>query len=257
MTVQFHDGFIGDVDNNSTKEYSGSDYKDLFLENLNKKPEGWYYRHNKITYSHNNVGHRCKNTNEIDYNNYILFTGCSHTYGIGLELEKTYAYLLSKKLSCDYYNLALGGTGIDIMFHNLNVWLDRYPKPKHVFVQWSDPTRFIGDRGFDPKSNVFTLTPEGHWSTSNTARKFILLGDDTGYWRLRTKMYNLMLKEKFKNMQLSFRYISFLGTFSDNELATTQPFFHHKGLDYARDGGHFGNKTNEDMATRLYDSIQQ
>ena len=52
---------------------------------------------------------------EIILNNYILFTGCSHTKGVGLALEDTYPYLLAQKLNCDYYNLALGGTGQDVM----------------------------------------------------------------------------------------------------------------------------------------------
>jgi DNA polymerase III alpha subunit len=64
------------------------------------------------------VDNVCKSINikieDIDLNNYILFIGCSHTEGIGLELQTTYPYLVSEELKCDYYNLGLGGTGIDV-----------------------------------------------------------------------------------------------------------------------------------------------
>ena len=45
-----------------------------------------------------------------DQDNYILFIGCSHTMGVGLELEKTYPHILSEKLKMDYYNLAVPAT---------------------------------------------------------------------------------------------------------------------------------------------------
>jgi hypothetical protein len=256
MTIYFYDDFIGADSINSTKDYSGSDHEIKFNENLKVQPDTWYYRDTKITYTHNNVGHRCRNPDELNFENYVLFTGCSHTYGVGLELEKSYTYLLSEKLNCDYYNLAQGGTGLDIMFYNLNIWLDRYPKPKHVFVQWTDPTRFLGDRGHDEKIGILGYTPEGHWSTSNTARKFILLGEETGYWNLRAKMFHLMLKEKFKKLELPYTYISFLGEFHNTEIMVPERFFYHNSLDYARDCAHFGNKTNQDLADRIYDSLK-
>lgn len=122
--------------------FSGSDSAEVFLENKKVQPEDWYYRTNKISYIRNNYGHRCKNIEDIDLDNYILLLGCSHTEGIGLKLEDTYPYLLSQKMNCDYYNLGIGGTGIDVLNYNFVTWFAKIKKPpKVVIVQWPHTVR--------------------------------------------------------------------------------------------------------------------
>jgi hypothetical protein len=106
-------------------------------------PQNWHYRSNKLTYAFNANGHRCKNIEDLDLDNYILFAGCSHTVGIGLELEKTFAYQVASSLKVDYYNLALSGTGIDVMTYNLIMWSNTVKKmPKFLVILWPATVRF-------------------------------------------------------------------------------------------------------------------
>ena len=106
------------------------DTEENFKKNILTHPELNYYVTNILTYSFNNYGHRCKNVEDVDLDNYILFVGCSYTEGMGLYLEDGFPYILSQKLNCDYYNLGLAGSGIDIQLHNLTTWLLKYNKPK-------------------------------------------------------------------------------------------------------------------------------
>ena len=139
----FLHGFIGALQSIEV-EFIGGDEEENFLKNLKSKPIDWYYRNNPITYKYNSFGHRCKDIQDIDLDNYILFAGCSHVEGIGLELEKTYPYLVAKQLGCDYYNLSSAGTGIDVMTHNLALWRAKVKQdPKLLIIHQPEITRFV------------------------------------------------------------------------------------------------------------------
>ena len=124
---KINNGFLGYRNSSEIEYFSGSDTEELFNENLRTKPVDWIYRTKQISYVRNKNGHRC-NELEILKNEYILYTGCSHTEGIGIALEDSYAYISSKNLGTDYYNLGLGGSGIDAMIYNLSVWFAITPK---------------------------------------------------------------------------------------------------------------------------------
>jgi hypothetical protein len=139
----FHDDFLGYSYKHWREEFSSSDNIKDFEKALLTKPDDWYYRTAKILYQRNAHGHRCKDLKNIDLDNYFLVTGCSLTEGIGLELEKTYPYLLSEKFNCDYYNLGLAGTGLDVIMHNLIIWFAKVKKkPKFVVIQVPTMARF-------------------------------------------------------------------------------------------------------------------
>jgi hypothetical protein len=176
------------------------------VENLKSQPADWYYRTNKISYVRNSNGHRCKEITDIDLDNYILYTGCSHTEGIGLKLEDTYPYLLSQKLKCDYYNLSIGGTGIDAVNYNLSMWFAKIKKPpKLLILQWPNVTRAI-TKYFENPNN---LIPDpwhncGAWLVDDTNNKmhkevgnFLMSGDDIGFFKslrilTKTLAYNMV-----------------------------------------------------------------
>lgn len=171
--------FLGYDVTNFTRNFSGGDEEEPFLENLKKQPDDWYYRNTDITYSYNEYGHRCNNISDLNLGNYILFTGCSHTEGVGLELEKTYAYQVAKELGVDYYNLAMAGTGIDTMMYNLNMWfLLVQQKPKYLFVQWPDETRFTLIHGVH-------ADPCGFWKSDEDTQKFLYYGDKIDFFLSR------------------------------------------------------------------------
>lgn len=195
--LSLNDDFIGYHPTEHNVDFSGSDTAERFVENLKLQPEDWYYRNQPISYNRNKNGHRCKDIENIDLDNYILFTGCSHTEGIGLRLEDSYAYLLSNKLNVDYYNLAVGGTGTDVVNYNIATWFAKVKKPpKLLVVQWPNHVRatvklFENTHNYVPDPWI----NHGIWSTRNTSNNknhkeignFLTSGEDMGYFKsLRT-----------------------------------------------------------------------
>ena len=173
--LSINNGFLGHQPNYGNINFHGSDSKELFEHNLKIQPVNWYYRTHEITYIHNSNGHRCREIKDIDLNNYILFAGCSHTEGTGLELEKTYPYILSKKMNCDYYNLGLGGTGIDVLTYNIVTWFSKIKKlPKLLIVQWQRESR-ITIKDFSNNIDTNNWNAYGAWSADKNESVGIFL----------------------------------------------------------------------------------
>lgn len=182
--VWLNNDFIGHHSMEHNVAFSGSDTEELFAKNLMLQPDDWYYRNNPISYIRNKNGHRCNEIEDIDLNNYILYTGCSHTEGIGIQLENSYPYLLSKRLKVDYYNLAVGGTGPDVVNYNITTWFAKVKKPpKLIVVQWPHPTRVT-------VCNSEIWYNYGPWSTEdkniknrNDIGNFFISGEDIGFFK--------------------------------------------------------------------------
>lgn len=185
-----YEDYIGYQPRNRLELFSGADNEADFKKTLLTKPHDWYYRTANIVYKRNSQGHRSKEIKDIDLENYFLVTGCSITEGIGLELEKTYPYLLSKMYNCDYHNLAIAGTGIDAMMHNLIVWFSKVKKkPKFVVIQVPTMARYITT---NTNQNVYTTSAHHLHIVANTitsesseAVNFILAGDSVRFFESR------------------------------------------------------------------------
>jgi hypothetical protein len=178
--MQFNNSFIGYSCPNTIHSFLGGDQEEQYLANLKTQPKDWYYRDNKITYDINKHGHRSRNIEDIDLDNYILFTGCSHTEGVGLELEKTFPYLVANALEMDYYNLGLGGSGIDIMAHNLMVWIHTVKKlPKALVIMWPQTTRFAVLE--NKVTEIFSLEVPS-CTTSSKIEKFMTMGEEIRFF---------------------------------------------------------------------------
>jgi hypothetical protein len=239
--MRFNQGFIGYNPNQSLK-FSGSDNEDRFEKHSKTQPQDWYYRNAEITYDYNEYGHRCKNVSEIDLDNYILFSGCSHTEGIGLELEKTFPYLISNNLGIDYYNLALGGSGIDIMTYNLIAWINTVKKPpKAVVITWTYETRFLSIRDDDSMSlNLAASAPlSGRISPVDNTSKFMILGEDIGYFASKKKLSQKMIRL----------------CYNDSTIVETN-VNNHSNFDFARDLMHFGIMSQQVIAKKILDKLK-
>ncbi len=178
--MNFNRHFLG-YSPNQTFYFPPEDSKESYLDNLKNQPDDWYYRHNPVSYTYNEFGHRSKSIDDIDLDNYILFTGCSLTVGTGLALEDTYSYLVADELNIDYYNLALGGSGIDILTYNLITWINYTKKqPKALVIQWPEYTRFalLGEYGMLPQLSA--SYPDNH-----DVVKFMILGEQLDYFASR------------------------------------------------------------------------
>lgn len=237
--MKFYNNFIGSPIANTESEFSVCDEKELFEQNLLEQPEDWYYRTAKITYKNNAYGHRCKNISEIDFDNYVLFSGCSHTQGEGLELEKTYPYLVSDALGTDYYNLGIPGTGIDVIEFNLISWFRSVAKkPKLVVIQWTDHSRYSA---LYPGHTRFMQN--GSWTTSPNAKEFLYTAEDSGFFNARKLITRKLLHEI---IDVPIYEVQF-----NNHSIYANDAIWVKSVDFARDMCHAGVVSHQTTAEQL------
>jgi hypothetical protein len=238
--ISLYQGFFGN-DAKLTVDFVGSDQENRFKENLNTQSDDWYYRTRKITYSYNSLGHRCKDAKDIDLDNYLLFAGCSHAEGIGLELEKTYPYRIAEMLGCDYYNLALGGSGIDLMTHNLTLWNNHIPKkPKALIVLWPHETRFLS---MHKDSIRLNLVSDGNYK----AKRFILAGEDINFFNSRKQFSETLITNLYDECKII--QAGWSGYPKDLSLSLGTK-------DFARDLLHSGIEANEKFAVEIAELLR-
>ena len=242
--MKLYNGFIGSDHCNVTLPFIGGDSEQQLTNNSKKMPEDWYYNNVGITYKYNNYGHRCKNVEEIDQQNYILFIGCSHTMGVGLELEKTFPYLLSEKLSMDYYNLAVPATGIDVLEYNLLTWLFKMKKPKLIVVQWPDHSRFI-----EYDSIHDHILERGSWNKESNYVSFIVNAEDTGLFYARKALSARLIKTVSKKTP------TIMCNFGSQQQYEVQNLC-MRTLDKARDLSHAGIKSHANFVDMILHDIE-
>lgn len=192
--MMMFDDLIGQDAAGTTKKFYGGDEYDNYQKNCEKMPSDWYYRNADITYKYNSLGHRCKNINELNFDNYLLFIGCSHTEGIGLELEKSFPYITAELLGMDYYNLGLAASGIDVLEYNLLTWFHKYEKlPKAVVIQWPDPSRFV-TKSIDTEH----ILPNGSWTQKEDVKKFVASAEISGFFNARRHISVKLIENSIK-----------------------------------------------------------
>lgn len=223
---------------NAELHYRTTDSKTGHLNNSKTMPGSWEYNHKPITYKYNKFGHRCKNIEDIDLDNYILFAGCSYTEGVGLALSDTYPDIVSRKLGCDYYNMGLGGIGIDVLTFNIVSFLSKVKKqPKAIVVQWPTAERFA------VMLNDEVVNLCGTWSVGNTLGpegEFIVSGQELNFFSSRKFLSKTLLRT------LCHQFIS-------NELITKEEDsdFVLNQLDAARDLAHAGSQSHLQLANDI------
>ena len=249
--LSINNGFLGHHPNYRNTDFQGHDSKELFEDNLKIQPADWYYRTHNITYQYNSNGHRCKEIKDIDLDNYILFIGCSHTEGLGLELEKTYPYLFAQKMNCDYYNLAIQGTGIDVLNYNIVAWFAKVKKPpKLLIVQWQKQAR-VTIKNFSSGPDTNNWYTYGSWTALNNKAvgNFLSYGYAIDFFKTR----QVLAKNTIANIancpiiELNVNFIGNKKQQVDGELTLEQ-------IDFARDipEGHFGIESELKNSEMLY-----
>lgn len=191
-------------------------------------------------FTYNENGHRSKPLSVLDKSNYILFLGCSHTEGYGLEVEETYPHVTSKLLGLDYYNLGIGGSGCDVMMYNLLTWLHKFEhKPKLLVIQWPFHLRYIRQSN----EGIYNLQTEGNWS-KDLYLDFLLNGDRVGYFSLRTRLYIKLLE----NIKIPKIYVSF-----PEYNRQLEDYIVFQELDKALDNQHLGPKSHRLLSQKIAD----
>jgi hypothetical protein len=223
----YDDGYIGMNTPNLEMEWRDSkDSESEYLDNIKKYPnELSYFKDRKLIYKFNDYGHRCKNINEINLDNYILFVGCSHTEGTGNYLEDTFPYIISKNLKCDYYNLGVKGAGLDVQLHNLTIWILKNKPPKYLVWQWTHEPRFV------LRTEDSRLLPFGAWNIQKKYIDFILAAQDVDYMGFRRETASTILK----NLNIPTIQI---------DVYFTKETIPYRKIDMARDTIHYGPNSN-------------
>lgn len=240
--MELIEGFLGSFVPNSKSNFTHGDDKTRFYENCKKMPEDWYYRIVTIEYDYNRLGFRFKDPDKVDYNNYILYTGCSHTEGIGLELEKSYPYIVSNNYNMDYVNLAVSAGGIDILEYNLMMWLHKYPLPKLIVIQYPDHSRYVSKY-----PDYTNLMQSGSWEDDSDIKNFISRAE---YWNIFNARKHLVVLNLKNNLPVPSISINFnaLSLYDSGSITLRK-------LDLARDLSHAGIQSHAEISNRLIQQI--
>ena len=85
----------------------------------------------------NNLGHRCKDIEFINFKNYFLVLGDNFSLSFDQPLENTFPFLLSKKLNMSYYNLSVFNGGMDACKNNALIWINKFAKPRFIICNFT------------------------------------------------------------------------------------------------------------------------
>jgi len=250
--MNFYDNFIGDDASSIVLDHIAIDTDKLFAASLLTQPQDWYYRNHEVKYSLNSHGHRSKEISDIDFDNYILFAGASASFGAGLELDLSYAAMTSKLVGCDYYNLGVSGSGVDVLMYNIVNWMSvAQKKPKAVIIHWPDYNRFVTNyttRGLHKMRPVRDLAISGIWSEFRPIHDLIMAGDDVQLFQTRRFLATKLLKTVLTCPVYNIVIDDTIG--SDTEIE-------FKKIDFSRDLYHQGIESSKGLAEILHKRITQ
>jgi hypothetical protein len=113
----------------------------------------------------NSFGYRGKK--EFKKNQDIVISGCSNTFGMGLQEDHIWGVMLSKELGLDYDNLAIPGLSTDAIINNIFAYIKEYGAPKYIFIVFphfdrmvlpENPERFIGTYHVNSNNDGFAFS---------------------------------------------------------------------------------------------------
>ena len=141
----------------------------------------------------NSRGHRCKEIEEINLHNYVLFAGDNVGVGWGTPLEETYPYIVSKAIKTDYYNLSIFNGGLDSLRYNLITWYHKIPqKPRAIIIS----NEFL---------NAFIVTDVNHTKFAScdlndeNVQDVLYSGNTTNYFKSRQYFTDKLLSSLIVN----------------------------------------------------------
>jgi hypothetical protein len=218
-----------------------NDTEELYLYNIENNYDqmsqnNWVGR--QFTYKFNGYGFRSE---EFSHDDNIMFFGCSHTAGIGLPYESTWAYNVAKTLDLKNFNLGMPGCGPDTAFRLANHYIPQV-KPKIVVLLEPPPGRMAL---YSAKRRIYdfwaTIQPDQYREPSFRSfyEHWLSLHENVVLHSLKHKLAIEMICNHLN--------IKFIYAHSD-EISI---------IDHARDLGHAGEKSNMNFAKIILDRIAQ
>ena len=148
----------------------------------------------------NKRGHRCKDIEDINLHNYILFAGDNVALDFNSPLRETYPFLISEKLGVDYYNLAIFNGGIDAAKFNILSWLRHVPKkPKALIISFEFLNSLIVS---DPSFTFFKVADY----SDDRVKQILVAGETCGFLPGRHILYS---KSLLKHINIPIYQIEF------------------------------------------------
>ena len=135
----------------------------------------------------NSRGHRCKELEDIDLHKYVVFAGDNVGVGWDKPIEETYPYIISQKLSMDYYNLSIFNGGLDALKHNLLTWFAKVKQPpKAIIVSTEFLNSFlVCDSNYE---NLKACDP-----SDEDVDTVLSIGNINGFWDARHIMLDTLI----------------------------------------------------------------
>jgi hypothetical protein len=221
---------------NQEVDWNGTDSQELYQKNLIKNRlllERYKWIDRPITYKFNSHGFRADEFDSTEPG--VMFLGCSHTLGVGLPCESTWAHMVSSSLKLKNYNLGVGGSSNDTAFRLAHYWIEQL-KPKLVVFFSPDKSRFELHIDDDQLYNI-SVWPIGFPMTDMFARNW--LSNDTNsnmnYLKNTLAVKQLCSEYGIKYVQEQVQLVN--------------------GIDQARDLLHFGEKTHCAIAAMFLDKL--
>ena len=258
---------------------------------------GYHFRHNCVDtygldksgdneYKFNSLGFRGDEFNP-DSNKNIFISGCSYTFGVGINVEETWGYQFKKLLAentekklddIGLMNFAIGGASNDYIARTLLTQSARF-KPDLIIAYFthSPRTEFIDENG---------TKMIGPWSVnlnldkSKNDKCHLDEADEAAVYYYSYITPELEFINMIKNMLLLQSYCEsrninyILGSFYKNELfdnneqsnsictsladllnKKTYCDFNLDKIDTASDGGHPGRESNKLFAEKLFENL--
>lgn len=174
------DAWSKGLEKNRLLKWTGSDIESTYKYNLKHNRDLMKKVPRDVVYKTNDNGFRCDN---FDKQTVILFNGCSHTFGTGINVEDTYASLLAKELDIPYHNVSLGGSDISLAVSRSVYWLLKL-RPKVHFFQCP------------PSARVGHYTDKRTTKNTSLGLNFVSSAHDTDLWPPHKR--ELMLEENIE-----------------------------------------------------------
>ena len=136
-------GFLDHLKAPGVHSFIPVDSKGNFAVSLEKKPEDWYYRTNKVEYTLNSERFRTKEFKDIDWKNSIVLLGCSCTFGTGVTDDDTIAAYLQRITGKYVVNLGQIAASNSAIAYNSYYLKEHYPTPLAVVNIWTNIHRWF------------------------------------------------------------------------------------------------------------------
>jgi hypothetical protein len=231
------------VDQGFGDKWAGMDTKERYAENLKTQPDDWYYRNNTVQYKYNSDGYRTKEFKDVDWENSIVMFGCSVVNGVGVDECDTVPSRLEELLGTPVINMGIGGGSMLLNLHNLSILQDGYPTPKGIVVIWPSYRRIVEYH----RSNFYSY---GAWdSEPNTLMDVWFKNNNHAIANamFMSKISRSMWKDKCK-------YLEYTWCHDTSKILKCKKI--PGNLDWARDLGHPGIKTNKAIAKFIEEELK-